>query len=111
MEELEKSIFSFDYMQLSIESSSRLWRFLSWLLILTIPPMLCVRIIKRVLKEESNLLNAGLVLSFALPGFIAGWILCAFGQGWTGMMFTLLAVAASGVYSFGFLSLVEEARS
>ena len=67
-------------------------------------------VIRKVLKEESNLLNAVMLVVFAVPGIVAAWVLTAFGHGWSGTGLTLLAVAASCAYSFGFLTLVEDRR-
>ena len=97
-------------MQLSIAGSSRFWRFLSWTLLLMVPPFLFLPVIRRVLKGDSNLVNAGMLLAFAVPGIIAGWILSAFGQGFVGGSLTLVAMLASAAYAFGFLTLVEHSR-
>ncbi len=108
--ELEKSLFSFDYMQLSIGESSRFWRFLSWSLLVMMPPFLFLPVIRRGLKEDSNFVNAGMLLAFAVPGIIAGWVLSAFGQGFVGGGLTLLAMLASATFAFCFLTLVEHSR-
>ncbi|MFQ5653140.1 MAG: hypothetical protein ACE5GW_00230 [Planctomycetota bacterium] len=109
-EEFEKSVFNVEYTRILIDGSSALLRFTVWALILVLPPFLFLGFLRRVLREDSNVVNALLLVGFALPGAIAAWILTAFGSGWTGAALTILAVAVSALYSYGFLTAVEESR-
>lgn len=109
-EEIAKSWFDADYARASISDSSASMRFGIWLAVLVLPGLLLVSTIKKVLREESNSHNALLVLAFAIPASVSAWILTAFGAGWFGGGLTLLAIAASGAYSFLFCTMVEELR-
>jgi hypothetical protein len=109
-EEIVKSVFSWDYMQVTIGQSSRFWRFVGWTLVVIAFPLLFLPMIRRVLGGDSNLHNAILLLAFSIPGILAGYVLSAFGQGFTGSSLALIGAAASIVYTYGFISLVEDAR-
>lgn len=109
-EEVPRSWANGDYARAAISDSSAALRLGLWLAVLVIPSLFLTRWIRQVLREESNLHNAALVLVFAVPGCVAGWILTGFGAGWLGGGLTLLAVAASGAYSFAYCSMVEELR-
>lgn len=110
VEEIPKSLFNMDYSRARIADSSGTLRVGIWLAVLIVPPLLLLTFVKRVLREESNLHNALMVLAFAVPGCVAAWILTAFGAGWMGGGLTLLATAVSVAYSFFFCTAVEELR-
>ena len=109
-DEVAKSLFDGDYLGIWIADFSVWGRLGLWLALLVGVPLAGLGVIREVLKKESNLANALLIGTVGLPGILTGWLLTAFGQGWTGGGLVLLAVAASLTYSYFFLTLVEESR-
>ena len=108
--EVAKSWFSGDYQKIRISEMSRFFRLALWTLLLIVPAFAGTPVIRRVLKDESNLVNAAMVLAFALPGALAGWVLTAYGSGWWGGTVTLIAVLVSAAFSFMYCTIIEARR-
>ena len=108
--ELVKSWFDGDYQKIRIQESSRWLRLGGWLLLLMLPALAATPLIKQGLKKESNFTNAMMVLMFAFPGTIAGWILTAYGSGWWGGALSFFSAVCALAFSFLYCSLLEAHR-
>ena len=108
--EVAKSWFSGDYQKIRISESSRFFRLGLWTLLLIVPALVGTPLMRRVINDESNLANGMMVLAFALPGALAGWVLTAYGSGWWGGTVTLIAVLVSAAFSFVYCTIIDARR-
>ena len=81
---------------------SRTWygRVLMWMVIVALVPFATARVVKPLLAQESNALNAAVLGAHTLIDVLAAWLMMGFGRGGAVLILVVLGAIAGGVYNY-----------
>ncbi len=107
-EEMGGSLILSSYWRARIADSSKGRRIFVWIVFALLLPLLTIPLIRRLISEESNILNLATLLGYTIVDMLLALLLTGF---WIPTIWTagilILALAGSGYYNYRIASIVE----